>query len=290
MAQVWKADALDVRQRPAQAAERHVEICRALCSREQQHARLQALVAIERVAHLLHDRQVGVQRRNQRADRDIVPFGSALPAHRRRERWHEHEAGKRVEDGHERHALQGRDERGSQLAAGDLLLVARHPVRRCRSRKRQRRLVERDALQCRRSWGGAQRHQRAGAEAENVAHPGLGDERLHVLGLSVDAEGLAVGTAEAAAAPIGHVDGEGVRQARGQFHQILGGLHAAMQKDDPGPMPKLPITDRRSVLRSDGVLHVRTFSCGHAWCPTGARASRLPSVRSTSLADSCKAS
>jgi hypothetical protein len=63
------------------------------------------------------------------------------------------------------------------------------------------------------------------------------DERLQVSDFALDTEASLVRPAEAAAAAIGDVDGEGRRQGGAQLHEVLRRLHPAMYQDDAGARP-----------------------------------------------------
>src|ERR1700690_1028550 len=79
--QTEQGGAFDSRQRPLQAVKRKAQERRALGTTEEENTRLQFLVVIERVAHLLHDLHVVAERRRQHANRNVLGGAVASQTH-----------------------------------------------------------------------------------------------------------------------------------------------------------------------------------------------------------------
>jgi hypothetical protein len=101
-----------------------------------------------------------VFRGDQLGDGDVVFGKVALQARADRHERHEHESWDAAEHRFGAQALHHRDQRGVQLAGGDLAVVARHPVRRHRAVEGQRGLVQSEQVDRGGDEGRAQRDER----------------------------------------------------------------------------------------------------------------------------------
>ena len=95
--------------------------------------------------------------------------------------------------------------------------------------------------------GAVQGEQSTVCHPEHVACPGLLQERSEVLILGAEAVIAADRPAETTAAAAGNVDGEHFRESAARSHQMLGGVDAAVQQDNPWPATQLSVTDPGAV-------------------------------------------
>ena len=82
---------------------------------------------------------------------------------------------------------------------------------------------------------------------------GFLQQRRHVFAFPRDAVMIAVRPAQTPSAPIRDVNRERVGQKLAQLHEVLRGLHGAVQQDDSGTVAEPAITDHGSISGDYGV-------------------------------------
>ena len=161
----------------------------------------------------------------------------ALCLHHKRQERHEDEARKLDEHRHNLHAFHRRDQGCRQLAANKFLFVSIQPTRRCGIVDGERWLVEYHALQGRSDSRGSQRRERP-ASGRRCSAPSFGDEFLHVFDLLVYGEPVAMRTAQAATAPVNHIQCISVDNAAANFMKSFEVFIPPWSKMTAAPFPR----------------------------------------------------